>query len=219
MYTVISFGSKEPAIYAQCADRLNNRCLEYSIPAHIEKIDFAPNADREQIVLHKPFFIKRTLQSLKSPVLWFDCDTDLIQPLPKSLPTGDWDVGFAPNTNYSVKSRIRAIAKFRRRAIYDNPTTGFAIAFNYTEQSLKFLETWKYLCAWKELAAGGDHIRMSWSRLICPVKERNIAAFLHRRAIINKGRKFERAAQWSILARAQSKMPAGRLMQVSAHPS
>lgn len=198
-YTVISFASKEPAIYADCAERLAASCARFSIQCDVQIVDFS-GAHRRDIVLHKPTYILDALNRHKSPVLWLDCDSDIETVLHDELPPGDWDVGFAPNPFLNWRLKLGGLLRRNKRPEHRNPVTGFASAFRYTQSAIKFLENWKYLCDWPDFAPGGDHIRMSWARQTVSLRECNLASFLNRKVIINSGRRKESIARWSVWA-------------------
>lgn len=204
-YTIISFGSTQPEVYAQCAARLEASCEKYSIDNSISTIEF-PEGDRKDICLYKPTFILDELLKKKSPILWLDCDVDLVCSLPKELPKGKWDIGFAPNPAHRLDRRLKRVFAQRfslepQKLAYRNPVAGFALAVNYTPNAIKFLQNWKYLCHWRNLAFGGDHVRMCWARPMSPIKECNLASFLHRKVIFNSGRPKELHVGWTFVAR------------------
>lgn len=199
-YTIISFGSTQPEVYAQCAARLEASCEKYSIENSISTIDFS-GGDRKDICLFKPTFILDELLKKKAPILWLDCDTDLISGLGNKLPEGDWDVGFVPHPNHRLHRRLKSVLMKRQNITHENVVGAAVVALNYTPNAIKFLQNWKYLCNWRDLASGGDHVRMCWARKMSPIKECNLASFLNRKIILNSGRPKEVLLAWSFVAR------------------
>jgi hypothetical protein len=62
------------------------------------------------------------------------------------------------------------------------------VAFRPTEPTFHFLEIWKYLCDWPDLAPGGDHKRMCWARRMTDLREVNIASHLQGAVVRDKGK-------------------------------
>ena len=94
-----------------------------------------------------------------------------------------------PNTLRStVPKLLRGFGVRRRFRSRDNPVSGFAVAFRPTERTFHFLEIWKYLCDWPDLAPGGDHRRMCWARRMTDLREVNIAAGLRGAVVRDQGK-------------------------------
>lgn len=186
-WRLISFGSRVPAEYCEAAQRLAQQCRSFGIDCFIQIIDFEV-AERKHIVLHKPSFILQQLREKPQTTLWLDCDTAL-QAAPSLPSQGSWDVGFLPNTLRStVPKLLRGFGVRRRFRSRDNPVSGFAVAFRPTERTFHFLEIWKYLCDWPDLAPGGDHRRMCWARRMTDLREVNIAAGLRGAVVRDQGK-------------------------------
>ena len=171
-FHIISFGSELPERYADCAKRMQQRCIELDLDRDVRILPFPPDRGTA-VTLHKPVFISDRLSDLREPVLWLDCDTSLeARPV---LPSGDWDVGFVPNT-LEHQRKVR-------------PFSSFAIALKPTPEALHFLAVWRYLCAWEELSPLWDHQRMCWAWQMCPDLEvANIAGGLAGAVVRDLGR-------------------------------
>lgn len=186
-WRIISFGSSEPVLYAQAALRLREQCESLEIDCYIPVLDFEI-VERKHICLHKPSFILEQLKQAPIPTLWLDCDAALLG-VP-SLPwDGGWDIGFVPNTQRRNTRGFLAQAGFRRRSSHwVNTVSGFAVAFRPTQATFHFLEIWKYLCEWPDLASGGDHKRMCWARKMTESREVNVARYLQGCVIRDSGK-------------------------------
>jgi hypothetical protein len=184
-WRLISFGSRVPPEYAEAAQNLARQCRSLGIDCFVPIIDFE-GAERKRIVLYKPSFILEQLRENPEPTLWLDCDTAL-EALP-SLPwEKEWDVGFLPNAlRRKMPGVLRRLGGRSPRR--DNPVSGFAVAFRPTERTFHFLEIWKYLCDWPDLASGGDHRRMCWAREMTELREVNIASHLQGTVVRDKGK-------------------------------
>lgn len=190
MWKIISFASKEPGVYAESANSLIRQCENFGYAHDIRIIDFN-GADRKTIVLAKPGFIFSVLEESREPILWLDCDTGLNRPFRRVPSKADWDVGFVPDLARSPFFRLKRLIRPRRKVRHINSASGFAVALQPTAAAFHYLNVWKYLCAWDDLAAGGDHVRMNWSRAMVSLREQNIAKYLDGSLVVNQGRKKE----------------------------
>jgi hypothetical protein len=193
-WRIISFGSRKPVLYAQAARRLREKCESLGIDCYIPVIDFEI-VERKYICLHKPSFILEQLKRAPIPTLWLDCDVALVGA--PSLPRdGGWDIGFVPNTQRPNAGDFLTKAGFRQRSSHwVNTVSGFAVAFRPTQATFHFLEIWKYLCEWPDLASGGDHKRMCWARKMTELKEVNVARYLQGCVIRDAGKDKEHDLQ------------------------
>lgn len=188
-WRVISFGSTNPAEYAEAAQCLSERCQQLGIDSYVKILDFG-NADRKDIVLRKPTFIREQLERSPVKTLWLDCDAAVVDAF-RSFPSDEgWDVGFLPNTMrkstpqiFSTLSRLVSPA-----SRWTNTVSGFAVALRPTKATFHFLKVWEHLCAWRDLAEGGDHKRMCWARRMVDLREINIAGHLQGVVVRDKGR-------------------------------
>jgi len=183
-WRLISFGSRVPAEYGEAAQKLAEQCRSLGIDCFVPIIDF-DGAERKHIVLSKPTFILKQLRENPEPTLWLDCDTAL-EALPALPWQKEWDVGFLPNM--LRPGLLRRIGLRRPSRRWENPVCGFAVAFRPTEPTFHFLEIWKYLCDWPDLAPGGDHKRMCWARRMTDLREVNIASHLQGAVVRDKGK-------------------------------
>ena len=197
-WRIISYGSSEPALYSEAARRLRGQCESLGIDCHIPVIDFEI-VDRKHICLYKPTFILEQLNRFPIPTLWLDCDAALVGA--PDLPWEDpWDLGFVPNTRRrKVRDFLAKVGYRQQSRRWVNTVSAFAVAFRPTEATFHFLEVWKYLCDWPDLAVDGDHKRMSWARMMTEfrkkrmvkLKEINIARYLQGCIVRDSGKKKE----------------------------
>lgn len=187
MWKVVSFASKEPSIYEKSASELRRQCEYFGYSHDIRTIDFK-GADRKHIVLFKPTFLLTILEASSEPILWLDCDTGLIRPFRQACTSTSWDVGFAPDLSRSPALYLNRLVRGHTKVKRDNAAAGFAIALRPTSAAIHFVRVWKHLCDWRELAPGGDHIRMNWARKMVTIREQNIGKYLDGSVIFNQGK-------------------------------
>ena len=95
---------------------------------------------KELICLQKPALILKYLQKYKTTIVCVDIDSILIR---KPVIFEDCDIGliFRPNRLLSISNGLHF--------------------YNYTSNSIRFLEMWNYLCKYPELTYLSDHHRLS----------------------------------------------------------
>lgn len=124
----ISFYYDSPGstYYTECSKRLIKQLNYFNLSNQIENIDFK-DSNYQNITLSKPNYILKKLKKLKEPVLWIDIDCYFVHRLDDfSFLSGD-------------------VGCFVRE--HDGQTPHAAmIYFNYNDNAIKFLETWRDKC-------------------------------------------------------------------------
>lgn len=142
---VVSYGTQD-GTYDKALYRLRDTQDQHGFDHDLHVI---PPDTRELICRRKPSFLLSMLEKHNQPIVWIDADAVVTRSF--SLPTGNWDLGFIPNT-------LR-----NRRHVY--PVASFVVAVQPTEASRSFLRTWNHLCQWQE-SPKGDHHRLHPARLL-----------------------------------------------------
>ena len=132
---IISFGTDDPK-YSSCLAQLNS---DLELTGQLFDTTSITKGDSRFINRLKPSFIKIKLLSKKTTILWVDCDSRVKAPL--YLPGGDWDVG----TLALGPAHARSVA------------AADCIAFSPTNNTVKFLELWDFLCLLNRGGVSGHH--------------------------------------------------------------
>jgi hypothetical protein len=143
--------------YPVHAARLKLECIKLGFEHCIE--ERPSTKDYIQNTAIKPFFIKECLEKFKQPVLWIDVDALILKKF--NITVGDEDILACKYTNTTLLKREWAVA---------------FLGFNYTENSLKFLETWCHLTQNKTDEAGFEN---AWEEAKSFIKIKTLPETFH----------------------------------------
>jgi hypothetical protein len=93
---IISFYSDlHDSYYSTKAKELKNKCQQFNIPHDI--VGLPSQGSYMLNCLMKPNFIKTMMEKYKCPLIWMDCDTNLVEPF-TIFDDNSCDIGFATHT-------------------------------------------------------------------------------------------------------------------------
>lgn len=143
--------------YSNCASNLQKKCDEFNLDYDIVKLE--SKGSYMLNCLQKPHFIKNMMEKHKCPLIWMDCDTNLVEPF-DAFDAITEDIGFASHTG-------------DMQGIKASP-----IYFNYTSNFNLIVDTWIEACEEGLRINGVELDHDALKHVVLPKLKNNISIFV-----------------------------------------
>lgn len=169
-YVVVSFGTKEPPVFARCVDRLKENLTELGVSHDIDLIEpFSVTNRRKQACLHRPTFLLEKMYKHQKPIIQVDVDTKFLNSDLYPFHNNNFDVGICRNGPSGKFSKL--------------PYIVFYMVIRPTQGGWNFLKIWEKYCL--EDWHYHDHQRLMWAINTANAQFEDLTYFLDGKAIKN----------------------------------